>query len=303
MKRLVVFLLLSLVSLPASAQLRVFACEPEWRALVGEIGGERVDAFSATTALQDPHHIQARPSLLARMRRADLVVCTGAELEAGWLPLLLRNAGSKAVQPGNDGYFEAAAQVPLLGIPAVVDRALGDVHAAGNPHIHTDPGNILKIAEALQARLKKIDPDNAAYYETRGSGFLRRWRAAMARWGQQGDSLRGVPVVVQHDSWVYLVQWLGLRQLATLEAKPGIAPTVTHLAGVLQTVQSGRARMILRASYQDDRPSRWLSERSGIPAVALPFTVGGNERATDLFRLFDDTLRLLLQTGEKHHGA
>jgi zinc/manganese transport system substrate-binding protein len=302
MKRLMVFLLLSLATSPAFAKLTVFACEPEWQALVGELGGERVDVRSATTALQDPHHIQARPSLLARMRRADLVVCTGAELETGWLPVLLRNAGGKSVQPGSDGYFEAAAQIKLLGIPKIVDRSLGDVHAAGNPHVHTDPNNILKVAEALTERLKKIDPANAAHYDARGADFLRRWRAAMTRWEQQGSSLRGVPVLVQHDSWIYLVQWLGLRQVAALEAKPGVAPTVSHLTGVLQTAKTEHARMILRASYQDDRSSRWLSERTGIPAVALPYTVGGSERATDLFTLFDETLRLLLQAKDARDG-
>lgn len=302
MKRLLVFLLLSLATVPVYAKLKVFACEPEWHALVNELGGDRVDAISATGALQDPHHIQARPSLLARMRRADLVVCTGADLEAGWLPILLRKAGSKAVQPGGDGYFEAAAQVALLGVPKTVDRSMGDVHIAGNPHIQTDPNNILVVAEALKERLKKIDPDNSAFYESRGNDFLGRWRAAMARWQQQGKELRDIPVLVQHDSWVYLNRWLGLRQLASLEPKPGIAPTVNYLSKVVEITRNQQVRMILRAAYQPDRSSAWLNEQTGIPVIALPYTVGGNDKANDLFGLFDETLRLLLEARELPHG-
>jgi zinc/manganese transport system substrate-binding protein len=303
MKQLLVFLLLSLTTVPAFAKLNVFACEPEWQALVNELGGDRVSVISATGALQDPHHIQARPSLMARMRRADLVVCTGADLEVGWLPVLLRRAGSKSVQPGNDGYFEAAAQVRLLGVPKTVDRSMGDVHAAGNPHIQTDPSNILHVAGALKERLKKVDPENSSFYELRGNDFLDRWHAAMVRWEKQGTVLRGTPILVQHDSWIYLNRWLGLQQLASLEPKPGIAPTVTYLSSVVEIARHQQARMILRATYQQDRSSVWLSERTGVPAVALPFTVGGNDNAKDLFGLFDETLRLLLDARESRHGT
>jgi zinc/manganese transport system substrate-binding protein len=302
MKRLLFMLCLSLISGPTFAKLNVFACEPEWQALVTELGGDRVNVISATGALQDPHHIQARPSLLARMRRADLVVCTGAELEAGWLPVLLRKAGGRSVQPGNDGYFEAAVQVELLGIPETVDRAMGDIHAAGNPHIHTDPNNILRVAIALIERLKIVDPGNSALYESQGDDFLKRWRAAMARWQKEAAILRGTPILVQHDSWIYLNRWLGLRQLASLESKPGIAPTANHLTSVVEIARNKRARMILRAAYQEERASVWLSEKTGIPAVTLPFTVGGNDMAKDLFGLFDETIRLLLNVSEHSHG-
>jgi zinc/manganese transport system substrate-binding protein len=136
-------------ALPARAALNVFACEPEWAALAKEIGGQRVAVASATTAQQDPHHVEARPSLIAHMRRADLLVCTGAELETGWLPVLLARSGNAKVQPGKPGYFEAAAFVELLDVPTTVDRSHGDIHAAGNPHVHTDPRRLAIIAERL----------------------------------------------------------------------------------------------------------------------------------------------------------
>ncbi len=167
---------------PASAAVRVFACEPEWGALAREIGGDEVSVFTATHALQDPHHIQARPSLIARMRRADLVIATGAQLEIGWLPVLLRQAANPRVQPGQPGYLAAADYVQKLDVPARVDRALGDIHPAGNPHIQTDPRNIGRVAAALAERLQQIDPQHAAAYAARYANFARRWQQALARW-------------------------------------------------------------------------------------------------------------------------
>ena len=294
MTRLLLTLVLWL-PLAAQAALNVFACEPEWAALAHELGGDDVKVYSATTGLQDPHRIEARPSLIAQMRRADLAVCTGAELETGWLPVLLAEAGNPAVQPGRPGYFEAARQVALLDKPTRLDRAAGDVHAQGNPHIHTDPRNILRVSAALAERLAAIDPAHAAAYRSRGQAFAARWQAAIARWEARAAPLRNLPVAVQHKSFSYLLAWLGLREVATLEPKPGIEPSVSHLARVATQLQATPAKMVLRAAYQSPRPSEWLASRVGIPALALPFTVGGNPRANDLFSLFDDTLDQLLR--------
>ena len=293
MKRLLVSLILWL-PLAAHAAFNVFACEPEWAALAKQVGGGDVRVYSATTALQDPHRIEARPSLIAQMRRADLVVCTGAELEAGWLPVLLQNANNAAVQPGKPGYFEATRFVPLLEKPARLDRAEGDVHAAGNPHIHTDPRNILRVGEALAARLAELDPAHAAAHRARGQAFAVRWQAAIAGWESRAAPLKDLPVAVQHKSFSYLLAWLGLREVAILEPKPGVEPSVSHLARVAAQLQATPARAVLRAAYQSPRPADWLANRAGIPALALPYTVGGNARAQDLFGLFDDTLDQLL---------
>ena len=286
-----------LLWLPLSvhAALNVFACEPEWAALTREIGGDDVRVTSATTAMQDPHRIEARPSLIAQTRRAGLVVCTGAELEEGWLPLLLRESGNAAVQPGRPGYFEAAHHVPMLDKPARIDRSQGDVHASGNPHIQTDPRNIARVGAALAQRLAEIDPANAAAHQARWKVFSARWDAAIARWQQQGAPLKGMPVVVQHKSFTYLLNWLGLREVATLEPKPGVEPSLGYLAEVVARLQTTPARMVLRATYQSPRASEWLAQRANVPAVALPFTVGGAPGADDLFGLFDVTLAELLK--------
>ncbi|MGE5116700.1 MAG: metal ABC transporter substrate-binding protein, partial [Betaproteobacteria bacterium] len=267
--------LLLAFALPARAALHVLACEPEWGALTQELAGPLVDVSVATTALQDPHRIQARPSLIARARNADLVVCTGAELEIGWLPVLLQQSGNARVQPGQLGHFAAADYVRKLEVPTQLDRAQGDVHAAGNPHIQTDPRSIAAVAPALSKRLQQLDPAHAADYARRGEDFERRWREALARWAAQGAPLRGVPVVSQHKAFAYLYDWLGLKEIAVLEPKPGVEPTVSHLQEVQAALKATPARMVVYAAYQDSRPSDWLSKSAGIPAVKLPFTVGG----------------------------
>jgi zinc/manganese transport system substrate-binding protein len=280
---------------PASAALSVFATVPEWGALVGELGGDKVKIYTATNALQDPHHVEAKPSLIARARGADLVVATGAELEIGWLPLVLQQAGNPKVQPGKPGYFEAAPFVALLDKPTRLDRADGDVHAAGDPHIQTDPRNIAKVAAPLALRLAELDPENAAFYQTRYKAFAERWNAAIASWEKQAAPLKGVPIVVQHKAFTYLIAWIGLKEMATLEPKPGVEPTTAHLGEVLATLQRTPAKMVLRAAYQSDRASQWIAERAKINAVMLPFTVGGDDAARDLYGLFDDTVARLLK--------
>jgi zinc/manganese transport system substrate-binding protein len=285
---------LLLLPLNAAADLRVFSCEPEWSSLVTELAGDHADVFTATTAQQDPHYIQARPSLIARMRRADLVVCTGAELEIGWLPVLMARGGNPRVKPGTDGYFEAASFVPMLEVPQRLDRAEGDVHPSGNPHIQLDPRNIARIAPALSERLAKIDPENAADYRKRLEDFSQRWQSALQRWDTEAASLKGMPIVVHHKSWAYLNQWLGLKEIGTLEPKPGVPPSSSHLAELLETLKATPAKAVIRAPYQDPRASEWLIKQvPGLVMIEMPFTVGGNAQATDLFGLFDSSIALL----------
>jgi zinc/manganese transport system substrate-binding protein len=280
---------------PAAAALSVFATVPEWGALVEELAGDKVKTYVATNALQDPHHVEAKPSLIARARGADLVVATGAELEIGWLPLVLQQSGNPKVQPGKPGYFEAAAFVTLLDKPTRLDRADGDIHAAGDPHIQTDPRNIARVAAPLSARLTELDPENAAWYQSRYKAFSEKWSAAIANWERQAAPLKGTPIVVQHKAFTYLIAWIGLMQVATLEPKPGVEPTTAHLSDVLATLQRTPAKMVLRAAYQNDRASQWIAERAKIAVVTLPFTVGGNDNAKDLYGLFNDTIERLLK--------
>jgi zinc/manganese transport system substrate-binding protein len=283
-----------LISTPAAAALNVFACEPEWGALARELAGDKGSIYVATTAFQDPHRIEARPSLIARARSADLVVCAGAELETGWLPLVQTQSGNPRIQTGQPGYFEAAHQLTLIEIPQRLDRSLGDVHAAGNPHAHLDPYNIAKVAVALGERMAQIDPGEAAHYRERTKAFLDRWRQATVRWEKQAAPLKGMTLVVYHKSLSYLIQWLGMREVGSLEPKPGLPPTATHLSELLVKLARDPAKAVVRSAYDDPRAAEWLAERAKIPALTLPYTVGGNDKAKDLFGLFDDTLMRLL---------
>lgn len=295
MKKFIFGAFLALTVAFAHADLKVFATVPEWGALAKEIGGDKVRVYTATNAFQDPHRIEAKPSLLAQARQANLLVAVGADLEVGWLPLVLRDSGNPAIQAGRPGYFEAASVVNRLDVPTSVDRAQGDVHPAGNPHIHLDPRNVLKVGEALAKRMAELDAPNAATYQAGFTAFAGKWQAAMGRWEKTAAPLKGVPVVVHHQSFVYLTRWLGMSEVAALEPKPGIEPTSSHLNALLARQQTTPARMILRTAYQPEGPSQWLAGKSGIPAVLLPYTVGGTPEAGDLVGLFDDTLNRLLK--------
>ena len=287
---------LAIFAVPSIAALNIFACEQEWAALAQELAGDKASVYPATTALQDVHKVEARPSLIARVRSADLLICSGSELEVGWLPLLLTQSGNAKIQLGSAGYFEASQFVPKLEIPKVVDRALGDVHPSGNPHVHLDPRNIARVAEALTERFVQLDPANADIYKARGNSFRERWRAALSRWEQQAAPLKGVPVVVYHKDMSYFINWSGMREAGSLEPKPGLPPTPAHLAELVERMKREPAKVVVYSAYNSPRAAEFLSERTKIPSVMLPFTVGGTDKAKDLFGLFDDTIGRLLAT-------
>lgn len=278
----------------ASAQaLDVFACEPEWAELVRELAGDTVQVSVATTAFQDAHRVQARPSLIAQARQAQLLVCTGAELEVGWLPLLLRRAGNPRIQPGSPGHFLASDYVRKIEVPLRVDRSEGDVHPQGNPHVHLNPHNISRVAKQLGQRLAQIDAAGSAGYRERTEAFLVRWSAAIDSWERRSATLAGTRLVAYHRSFSYLADWLDLQIVATLETKPGIPPSGAHLAALLEQLSPAVPAAIILTPYENEKPAQWLSRKLGSPAMVLPYTVGGDDSVTDLFSLFEQTLTQL----------
>ncbi|MBV1882008.1 MAG: zinc ABC transporter substrate-binding protein [Pseudomonadales bacterium] len=294
LKRLLIIIFpLFLFAEESLAELQVFACEPELESLVQELGGELVTTYVATHAKQDVHHIQARPSLINRVRRADLVLCTGASLEVGWLPVLLQKGANPKVQK-EPGLFLAANQVERLDVGQKADRSQGDVHPEGNPHVMLDPRKVLPIAELLTQRLGLLDPRHQETYQANFERFKQRWLNAITRWNELAKPLRGKPVVVHHQSWVYLLNWLGMELVATLEPLPGIPPSTSHLSKLIKQMAQAPAYTIIRSPFADKKGSQWLSKKTGICAIELPFTVGGNSDANDLFGLFDSTIALLI---------
>lgn len=297
-KPLATLLLLALVTLPARASLNVFACEPEWASLVAALIPDATITL-ATTAWQDPHYIEARPSLIAAMRRADLAVCTGASLEAGWLPALVRKAANARVRPGAPGLFFAAGRVPLLQPHEHVDRSMGDVHPEGNPHVHLDPDLLPLVTRALADRLIQLAPERETDIRRHHVQWQVQWNLHRAHWRQARERLAGIRVVVQHSSYDYLLRWLGVSAAADLEPKPGLPPSASHLSTLLADPKVAAARAIVIALYQDPRPANWLAERTSLPVLTLPGTVTDDADTDTLAGVISNIVdRLLAQAAE-----
>ena len=278
----------------ALSAINIFACEPEWAALASEIGGDRVSVYTATTALQDPHKVQARPSLIARARSADLVICSGAELEVGWMPVVIGQSGNNKISVGKPGNLEAANFVPLQEVPTLLDRSLGDVHPRGNPHIQWGPQNIQLVANELTKRLDFLDQSGKAYYDSRLASFTQRWTQAMKRWEQEAAPLKGIAVIEHHKELTYLFDWLGMPVVGALEPKPGVEPSASHLTELVEQQKANPAKLIVITTQKNPEAAEWLSGQIKIPQIALPASVGGTPGAKDLFSMYDDAISRLL---------
>ncbi len=290
-----IFLCTTLLRSPSRAEepVRVFACEPEWAALVSEVGGEKVRVYSATTARQNPHYVRAKPSMLAKIRKAELLVCSGASLEVGWLPILLRR-GSADIQRNKLGHLMAADFVETIEKPGRLDRSLGDMHAEGNPHVHLNPFNILLVAEEIHKRLGLIDVGGKAFYQQRYNQFKSRWREAIPVWEKKAETIRAKVVIPHHKNMSYMFEWLGLESTLALEDKPGIPPRMSHLKQLITTFGDNKPHLIVRTPYEPSKPSQWLSDKISVPEKVLPYTIGGDVHSEDLFSLYDRMIDLLV---------
>ena len=287
-KLVVVAVLMSaLWSVGATAKFNIFACEPEWGALAKEITGNKAKIYVATGPNQDAHYIRAKPSLIAKIRIADLVFCTGAELEIGWLPVLLNKAGKTSVQPGEVGMLFAADYVDKLEIPAVVDRQQGDVHPSGNPHIQLDPRNFLPVARELASRLTRLDSKSAPIFAGNLESFEKSWQKSIDRWQLAASDLRGRKVVVYHRQWSYLLDWLDIISIADVEPKPGVPPSGKHLVDTITVIEQKNPFGILYSSFAITGPVTWLQQNTEIAAVELPGTLGGVPGTDTLPALFE----------------
>ncbi|MDA7705322.1 zinc ABC transporter substrate-binding protein [Rickettsiales bacterium] len=287
------FAIFTTFSSPALAKINIFTCEPEWRSLAQQIAGDNAIYFSATNSNQDPHHIRAKPSLIAKIIKADLLICTGADLEVGWLPLLLDKA-KKDLQNGQIGNIMAANFVETIQKPKIIDRSMGDVHPHGNPHIHLDPKNILPIAKEIKNRLQKIDSKNQIIYQNNYNNFSQKWQKSIIKWQKKAKNLKNINIISHHRSFSYLFKWLNINEIATLEPKPGINPSPKHLKSIWELTKNTEIKFIIRANHEQKKASDWLHKRSQITTLSLPITIDKNQNLFDLFdNIIDNLIELL----------
>ena len=282
----------------AKASLSIFACEPEWGALSHQLAPD-ASVFSATTAKQDPHQIQARPSLISKLSKANLAVCSGASLEVGWLPALQLKASNPKVQNNNPGMFFAAQQVETIDQHDHVDPTMGDVHPEGNPHLHLDPYRLQEVARQLSLRMAAIDPKSSDQYKANFDRFAQNWERNIKQWEKEAQPLKGMQVVAYHSSFNYLFNWLDIKMVGDLEPKPGLPPSSKHLASLLDMTRNTKVDVIIYASYQDERGARWLGEKTGIPVIQLPFSVESAD-SSSLKNLFDAQISQLLKVRRRN---
>ncbi len=288
-------------SLQAQAQspFTVFACEPEWAALT-RVLLPTARLHVATHAKQDPHHIEARPALIAQLRASDAAICSGAALESGWLPVLQQRAGNAKVSNSAASMFFAADHVSLIDAqPGVIGTPwAGDVHEQGNPHFHTDPRRLLEVAQAWSDTLQQLQPAQAAAIAQRHAAFQTQWRQRITEWERRAAPIKGQRVAAQHSSFAYLLRWLGVQQGVDLEPKPGMAPTPVHLQRLLETLRTQPAAAVVISSYQDPRPGRWLSGQFGssLPVLILPATVEDETAPDALGQWMDQVVNALVGT-------
>jgi zinc/manganese transport system substrate-binding protein len=263
--------LASAIAAPAHAAVSVIATVPDLAALVKEVGGSRVDVTTLSLPTQDPHFVDAKPSLVLKLNRADLLVAVGMDLEIGWLPQLQTSARNSKVLVGGAGYLDCSRFVTPLDVPTgPVDRSMGDIHPAGNPHYLYDPRQAATCARGIAQKLSELDRKNAAAYQQGLNAFLGKLATARAGWEKRMAPFRGRPVITYHRSWNYLLDWLGLVEVATLEPKPGIPPSPRHVAEVLHIGRDRGARAVLQEAFYPDKTGRLVAGKLGGSVVTLP---------------------------------
>jgi zinc/manganese transport system substrate-binding protein len=236
-----------------------------------------------------------RPSFIAHVRRADLLVISGAQLEIGWLPPILRQANNPYVQPGERGFLDLSRHVTLIDVPASVSREQGDIHPEGNPHFYLDPYNIPLLAKAIAEKLCEIDPSDASYYRSNLDEFVRQWNEKLKEWKEKMRPLERVAVVEYHKNYDYFLRRFGLPIVGTVEPLPGIPPTSKHIEYLESILESHRAQFILQDVYNPDDASRHLANKLGMKLIVLPHDVGAVREVDDIFSLFDEIVRRLTQ--------
>lgn len=294
----VVLGLLAVSPAPAAAASEpyVVTTTTDLAALAAEVGGDRITVEAIARGYQDPHYVEAKPSFLLKLRKADLLLVVGLQLEISWLPPLITRCGNPRIQVGAAGYLDVSQFAEILEIPtAPVTRAMGDVHPFGNPHYWLDPENGRRIARGIQMKLAQMKPEDAAYFEQRFEAFSQRLQEAEKRWDEQMRPLRGRKVVTYHRSWPNLAKRFGLEVVGYVEPRAGIPPTPGHLVELIQFMKHEQIKVILVEPYFDLKTPNSVARETAAQVVVLLPSVGGEKEVTDYFKLFDYDIALIIQ--------
>ncbi|HEX3036788.1 MAG TPA: metal ABC transporter substrate-binding protein [Thermodesulfobacteriota bacterium] len=273
----------------AIAKVKVVASVPAFAAIAEEIGGDRVEVESLSKGYQDPHFVDAKPSYVLKLNRADMLIYNGLDLEIGWLPILVTGARNSKILPGNTGNLDCSTLIPnLLEVPTTrVDRSMGDIHPGGNPHYMLDPKNGIAVASGIASRLKELDSKNASFYDERLRDFIRRLNAKTKEWEAKLSPYKGTQVVTYHKSWVYLSNWAGLQEMGYVEPKPGIPPSPSYVADLIRKMRQMDVKLIIVESYYPRKVPALISEKTGSSLLVLPASVGGRDGINTYFDLLD----------------
>ncbi len=287
----------------ARAELNVITSTEDLASIAHEVGGDKIKVESIARGYQDPHFVEAKPSFVLKLNRANLLIVVGRDLEIGWLPPLITQSRNAHVQPGADGYLDASLTAKILELPSgQITRAMGDVHPLGNPHYWLDPENGRRIAKAIQAKLSQMDGANASYYTQREADFERRLTEAEGRWKSQMAPYKGLKVVTYHRSWPNFADAFGLEVIGYVEPKPGIPPTPQHTLDVIQAMKGQNVKIIMVEPYFDLKTPNSIASATGGKVLVMPPSVGGVKEASDYFKLFDTDIAQLIAAA-KETGA
>ena len=288
--------LLATAATPAGAALEVVTTTEGLAAISREVGGDRVKVTALSRGIQDPHFVDANPSLAVKLRNADLLIDVGMDLEIGWLPPLVTQSRNGAIQPGGARRLTAGNFVSPMDLPTgPVDRSQGDIHPSGNPHFLTDPRRALQVAAAIAGRLSEIDPGNAAHYRERLQAFQGKVVAAEKGWKAQLAPLAGRSVITQHKTLTYLLDWAGMKAAGYMEPRPGVAPPPSHVASLAAVVKSAGVKGVLVENYYDRRSADQLRSLTGVKVIVIPGDVGGTKEASDWVSYVDVLVKSLGQ--------
>lgn len=284
------------LAVPASAQLRVVGATEDMAALAREVGGDKVKVDAIARGYQDPHFVEAKPSFILLLAKADLLVAVGRELEVSWLPPLVTQSRNPKIQPGSAGYLDASRDVRILDVPTgPITRAMGDVHPSGNPHYWLDPGNGRRVAQAIKAKLSELDRANAAYYDQRYADFDRRLAEAEKRWDAAMAPFKGAKIVTYHRSWTNFADRFQLNVIGFVEPKPGVPPSPQHTIGLMKEMKAQGVKVLLVEPYFDLKTPNSIGRETGAGVLVMPPSVGGEKAITDYIKLFDYDVDLFVK--------